>query len=112
MYEVNSQTITEDYKAEVTPLKEWKFQITNGNVGELNISEPLIDTEALATERARSEFLKNSYKLNEIRFSTFLTNIVKNMTINVYGIPYIVKSISTQIDSVSIKTTVRAIRYE
>ena len=112
MYKVNSQTITEDYKASSSPLKEWKFQIENGNTGEVIISDALLDTEALATERVKSEFLKMSYKLNEVRFSTFLTNIVKNMVINIYGIPYIVKSVGTTIDSVSIKTNIRAIRYE
>jgi len=112
MYEVNSQTITEDYKAEATPLVEWKFQIENGNTGELTKSDPLLDTESLAQERALSEFLKNSYKINEIRFSTHETFMTKNMVINVYGIPYLVKSLTTLITSKSIKTEVRAIRYE
>lgn len=112
MYKVNSQTITEDYKAESTPLSEWKFQIENGNTGELTISDPLLDTLPLAQERALSEFLKNSYKINEIRFSTHKTNIVKNMVINVYGVPYLVKSLNTSVTSTSVKTEVRGIRYE
>lgn len=112
MYEVTSQTITEDYKAEETPLSEWKFQIDNGNTGEKSISDVLLETEALAQERAKSEFLKNSYKLNEITFSTHLTDIEKNDTISVYGVPYLVKSITTTIDSVSIQSKVKAVRYE
>ncbi len=111
MYEVTSQQITEDYKAESTPLGEWKFQIENGNTGEMNISDPLLESEALAQERAMSEFLKNSYKLNEVRFSTHLTNLVKNQVINIYGLPYLVKSISTVVTSLSIKTNIRAVRY-
>lgn len=112
MYKVASQTITDDYKAEnVAPL-EWKFQISNGNTGELVISDALLDTEELATERVKSEFLKNSYKLNEIRFTTPLTNFVKNQVINIYGIPYIIKSIGTEINETSIKTSIRAVRYE
>ena len=112
MYTVSSQTITEDYKAEETPLSEWKFQIDNGNVGEKTISDVLLDTEALAQERAKSEFLKNSYKLNEVTFSTYRTDFAKNDTINVYGIPYLVKSITTSIDKVAIKTKIKAIRYD
>lgn len=112
MYEITSQTITENYKAENVPVKEWKFQITNGNSGEMTISDPLIENEAIAKERAKSEFLKNSYKLNEISFSTHRTDIVKNMTISIYGVPYIVKSITTMVDAVSIKTKIKAVRYD
>ncbi len=112
MYKVSSQTITEDYKASSVPLQEWKFQIENGNTGEAIISDQLLDTETLATERAKSEFLKSSYKLKEIRFSTYRTDIVLNMVINIYGSPYLVKSVVTPIDPVSIRTSVRAVRYE
>ncbi len=108
---INSQRITATYKAEYVPLNEWKFQIENGNTGEMVISDALLDNEDLATERAKSEFLKNSYILKEIRFTTPLTNIVKNMVINVYGVPYLVKSVQTTINSVSIKTSIRAVRY-
>lgn len=112
MYTITSSTMTGDYKQEEVPALEWKFNITNGNEGELTISDVLLDTEALATERALSEFLKNSYKTNEIRFTTHLTTFTLNMLINVYGILYIVKSIGTVINELSIKTQVRAIRYE
>lgn len=112
MYEVNSQTITENQKAETVPAKEWKFQITNGNTGEKTIVDPLIETEVIANERAKSEFLKNSYKLNEISFSTYRTDLAKNMEISVYGMTYLVKSISATTNAVSIKTRIRAVRYD
>ena len=112
MYEATSQTISEDYKAENTPSEEWKFQIDNGNTGEMTISDALLETEALAEERAKSEFLKNSYKLQEIRFGTYRTDLYKNQTINVKGLPYLVKSVSTAINKTSIKTGIRAVRYE
>lgn len=111
MYTVTSQTISEDYKAESTPLGEWKFQIENGNTGEMNISDPLLDSEALAQERAKSEFLKNSYKLNEVRFATHRTDLIKNQTISVYGLPYLVKSISTVVTALSVRANIRAVRY-
>ena len=112
MYEVISQTISEDFKAENTPLSEWKFQIDNGNIGEMMISDPLIDSEAIAAERAKSEFLQNSYKLNEVTFETHLTDFAKNDTINIYGIPYLVKAITTTVDKTMIKTKVKAVRYD
>lgn len=112
MYEVSSQTVTEDYKAETSPISEWKFQLDNGNTGVKIISEPLLDTEALAQERAKSEFLKNGHKIKEITFTTHLQTIQKNDTINVYGLPYLVKDITTTIDEVEMKSRIRAVRYE
>ena len=112
MFKVSSQTMTEDYKAESVPQIEFKFQITNGNIGEKVISDPLLDSYARAEERAMSEFLKTSYKTREVRFTTWRTDLTKNMIINIKGLPYIVKSLSTIITGTSIKTTVRAVRYE
>ena len=112
MFTVTSETITEDTKAESVPLSEWKFQIANGNTGEVIISDALLDTEARAEERAKSEFLKSSYKIKEVRFATHLTTFTKNQVINVRALPYLIKGISTSIDKVSVKTTLRGIRYE
>lgn len=112
MFQIQSQTITEDLKASTVPVLEWKFQIANGNTGETKISDPLLDTEARAEERAKSEFLKSSYRLKEITFATYRTDLTKNMIINVLGIPYLVKSLTTTITQISIKTNIRAIRYE
>jgi len=112
MLEVKSQTITDKYKADSVPISEWKFQINNGNEGEKIISDVLLETEALAEERALSEFLNNSYKRNEVSFTTFRTDLVKNMIVNVSGLPYIVKNIVTNVDNTSIKSTITAVRYE
>ncbi len=112
MFTARSQTMSEDYKSEAVPLKQWKFQISNGNTGEMVVSDPLLDTEERAEERAKSEFLKNSYKLKEVRFGTYRTDILKNQIINVRGLPYIAKSIVVNTNMVSIKNTIRAVRYE
>ena len=112
MYQVISQTITEDYKDSEVALEEWKFNITNGNTGEVTIIDPLLDTYALALERAKSEFLKKSYRLKEVKFNTYRTDFTKNMTINVRGLPYLVKSITTTIDKTTLKTTIKGVRYE
>jgi hypothetical protein len=112
MYQVSSETIDEQTKSTQVPFQEWRFQITNGNEGEMTVSDPLLDNITAATERANSEFLRNSYKLREIRFTTYRTDFTKNMVINVRGLPYLVKGISTAIDGTSIKTTIRAVRYE
>lgn len=112
MYEVASQTVTEDYKASEVPLEEWKFNITNGNTGEVTISDPLLDVYGAAEERALSEFLKNSYRIREITFTTYRTDFTKNMVINVQGLPYLVKNITTIVDRKTIKTKIKGIRYE
>ena len=111
MYTVMSSTITDEDKAINVPLAEWKFQIPNENTGVLVISDPLLDSLARATQRADSDFLKNSYELKEIRFTTYRTDLTKNMIINVRGLPYIIKGISTTITDTSIKTAIRAVRY-
>lgn len=112
MYQLTSETISDDIKSSEVDLQEWKFKITNGNTGEMTVSDPLLDTETAASERAKSEFLKNSYKLIEIRFTTYRTDFTKNMVINVKGLPYLVKGIGTTIDGTTLKTTIRAVRYE
>ncbi len=104
--------MTEDYKAETVPLFIRKFQIPNGNTGEVVISDPLLDSDERAEERAMSEFLKKSYSLRVVRFETHLSNFTKNQTINIWGLAYLVKGINTSISKVSIKTNIRAIRYE
>ena len=112
MFTINSQTISEDYKAEQVPLLQWKFQIENENTGSMIVSDPLLDTLASATERANAEFLKNSYKIREVNFSTYRTDITKNMVISVRGLDYLVRSIMTSKDEVGIKTRIRGERYE
>ena len=112
MFTVDSETMTAEGKAGEVPVKKWKFQISNGNTGKVIISDPLLDSEARAEERAKSEFLRRSYAIKEVTFNTYRTDFEKNMIINIMGLPYIVKSIRTAIDSVSVKTNIRAIRYE
>lgn len=119
MYEVTSQTIRQEdiekldnISVEENPLKEWKFKIGNGNTGSITIADPLLDTYASAEERAMSEFLRNSYSRTDVEFTTYRTDFYKNMVINVKGLPYLVKSIQTSIDAATIKTKIRAVRYE
>ena len=111
MYVAISETITEETKAAEVPLSEWKFSIPNGNTGEVIISDPLLDSLTVATERAKSEFLKSSYEIKEVKFTTYRTDLTKNMVINIHGLPYLVKSKTTTLDKVSIKTQIRGVRY-
>jgi hypothetical protein len=111
MYEIESQTITEGYKQSNVPVRRWNFQINNGNTGETNISDPLLDTEERAEERAKSEFLKNSYSLHEIRFKTYITNLKLNQIVRIKGVPYIIKNIDITVDNQH-KADIRAVRYE
>ena len=112
MYSAGSQTITEDGKAVKVPLLQWSFTIANGNKGNMNVSNTLIDTEAIAKERAMSEFLKHSYKLREINLNTYRTDFKKNDVVKVRGLNYLVKGITTTVTSVAMVTTLRMVRYE
>jgi len=89
----------------------WSFQILNGNTGEMSISDPLIDSESIAEERAMSEFLKNAYAVHDISFSTYRTDLALNDVVNIASIPYLIKGISTSIDGTSMVSTIRARRY-
>jgi len=92
--------------------KIWKYQLDNGNTGKMVISDPLLDTEPRARERAMSEFLKNGYTLIVINFKTYRTDLLLNETINVGGVLYLVKRLSYDIDPLKLVTTVKAVRYE
>lgn len=112
MYIVTSTTLTDEEKFSVVPLLEWKYQIPNGRDAEMTVSDPLLDNETVAEERARSEILKNAYKMREVTFETWRTDFTKNEVIIVRGLPYIVKGITVSIQKVITKTQIRAIRYE
>ena len=51
-------------------LQSWTFQMENGNTEEISIVDPLIDSAEIATERAKSEFLKNAYRMKNISFAS------------------------------------------
>jgi len=112
MYKGTSQTITEEGKAKSVPLKQWKFNLANGKDGTMTVSDQLLDNATAAEERAKSEFLKNGYKMQEVQFSTHRTDLRKNDSIKVRGVNYLIKGKSTQINSVSMITTIRAVRYD
>lgn len=112
MFEAQSQTISDAYKSQQVPVKRWKFQLENGNMNSMTISDPLLESETLASERAKSEFLKNGHKLSEISFNTYRTDLTKNMIIMVRGLKYLIKGISTSQTDRSILTTIRGVRYE
>ena len=112
MYTGSSQTITEEGKASSVPLKQWKFTLSNGRDGTMTVSDQLLDNAVVAEERAMSEFLKNGYRMREIQFSTYRTDLRKNDCINVRGVNYLIKGKSTQINDVSMVTTVKAVRYD
>ena len=112
MYKVNSQTLTEDGKSSLVPLKRWRFNLANGNTGTLTVSDVLLDTEESARERALSEFLRNGYQLKVVRFSTYRTDFKKNSTIKIQGLNYLVKDIAIAVIDKSLVAKVRAVRYE
>jgi hypothetical protein len=112
MFTADSQTVSETYKSGNVPPFERRYRLANGNEGESVISDPLLDTDAAAEERARSEFLRNGHRLREASFSTYRTDLALNGIIRVRGLPYIVKSIAASGDKVKVVSTVKAVRYE
>ena len=92
--------------------KNWKFIIENGNIGVMSVTDPLLDTEERARERAYSEILKNGYASNSVSFSTFITSLNLNDVVEVGGVPYLIKSISYNGDSKKIIVNIGAVRYD
>ena len=90
----------------------WGFEILNGNVSQMSIEDPLLDTQPRAQERAMSEFLKNAYAQILVTVTTHITTINLNDIVNVAGVPYLVKTISTTSDSVKTKVVLGFKRYE
>lgn len=111
MFYATGSTITDDTSTDV-PVLEWKFDITNGNTGEMTVSDPLLKDQTVALERAKSEFLKNSYRLKEVVIQTWRTDLTKNQVISIYGVPYLIKEITTVITDKSMKSIIRGVRYE
>ena len=112
MYSACSQKMTRAGIDAVLDPSEWKFILDVGGDETVTVTDPLLDSEALAEERALSEFLKNGYKLREVSFKTYRTDIRKNDAITVRGVVYLVKSKSTAVDAVKLVTTIKAVRYE
>ncbi len=90
----------------------WQFEIRNGNEGVMSITDPLLDTEARAEERAMSEFLKNSFAHNPVNFSTYVTTHILNKIIKVGGLNYLVKGLTISIDKVKVVVKVQGVRYD
>lgn len=111
MYNVSSTDL--DKSSLQKDIKKWDF-LFNGNNSGINtvIVEELLDSKDRASERAKSEFLKNSYAKREISFSTIRTDLQLNEVINVKGLPYIIKNLTTKCDVTKIVVQVKAIRYE
>jgi len=91
----------------------WKFSIDRAmNTGTMSVTDPLIDSEAIAMERAASDFLKNSYSSNELSFVTGRNDLALNDEISVDGIVYLVKGISININSIRALYSVTSRRYD
>ncbi len=90
----------------------WTFDIHNNNTGIMNISSPLLNTEARAEEAAMAAFLKNSFAINPVDFSTWVTDHFLNKVIKVGGLSYIIKSINTAGDDTKTVASISGERYD
>jgi len=96
---------------ESTPV--FKFSIDRPmNVGTMAISDPLLDTLAAATERASSEFLKNSYSSVDISFVIDKSDLALNDEISIDNVVYLVKGISISVNNIRALSTITARRYD
>jgi hypothetical protein len=87
------------------------------------IKDEYITDETIATERAKAEFLENGYTKQEVEFTTYFTDISINDIIRIYAPSYripsalnkdrfIVKSIKHYFDNGTLKTKIKAVRYD
>jgi len=89
----------------------WRFILQSENTASMTVMDPLLNTRERAEERARAEFIRNSYPQRVTRFSTYLTDLRINDTISINGVPWLVKSLVYDVDDKSIVTTVEVHRY-
>ena len=101
--------------------KLYKIELENGITKEIN--EPKILTEDVADERARAEFLEYGYTKQVVEFTTDFIDLEIHDIISIYApthrIPkaltkdkFIVKLVEHYFTSDSIKTKIRAVRYD
>lgn len=91
---------------------QWQFEIDNGNTGVKIITDPLLDTEERAEERAMAELLRNSFATNSLNYSTHITKHILNKVIRVGGLNYIIRNITTTVESVKIVVKIGGVRYD
>jgi len=90
----------------------FQFDINNGNTGVMNISNVLLDSHDKAEEASMAAFLHNSFAINPVDFSTYITNHFLNKVIKVGGLNYLIKSIDTSGNDTLISVNIRGERYD
>ena len=89
----------------------WRFKLQGENTGEATISDPLLDTIDKARERAESEFLKRGYAQISTSFKTYRSDLRINDAIKINGVQWLVKSISSSVDTATTVFTAGVKRY-
>ena len=90
----------------------WRFEIDRPNTGEMTITDPLLDSEARARQRAESEFLENAYIPKQFSFRTYRTDLNLRDEIMIAGISYKIMNMTFTEDENKIVTTVSVKRYD
>jgi hypothetical protein len=116
--QIKSKKITETQ----TYLYQGSFEIERqGTIKE--IKDEFVTNENIATERAKAEFLEYGYTKQEVEFMTYFTDISINDIIRIYAPSYripsalnndrfIVKGIKIYFDNGTLKTKIKAVRYD
>lgn len=112
MNKATSTTIKNDTPQNPDNIYQTVFILENGNNGEKTITSPFLDNDAIAGQKAKSEFLQYGYKKRKILFSTYITNFSLNIDIKILGVNILLKSINIKGDAISIESSIGGVRYE
>lgn len=77
------------------------------------IKDPLINSEAVATARAKAELLEGGYVEKVISFrSVYIPSLKQNDIVSVKGKSWIIKEISLEFNPPTLIQTIKGVRYE
>ena len=91
---------------------EGLFQHDRGT-SQIVVKDPLLTSEAVATERAKAELLKGGYVERWIRITSVHTaGLKQNDIISFNGVYWLVKEITLSFQAPKLVQTIKGLRYE
>ena len=90
----------------------WQYFLNNNQTGKKEISDPLIDSEEIASQRANAEFLDGGYLKRYLKLVTHRTDVVVGDVVRVEGFCYLVTSASVRYTAGAVVCDIEGVRYE
>ena len=90
----------------------WEFRLNNGQNGVKEITDPLIDTEEIAHQRANAEFLAGGYLKRKLSLKTHRTDLKIGDIIIVNGLAYRILSVAVRYNGISLVSEINGVRYD